>query len=1208
MEDNPLRFAQQLDFVGGNSPAFYYPVDNIAVNCGFSGKSSSAIDGQQWIGDIGSKYIISQGSKVKLISSTPVDRLFSVNPVPYGSARISRSQFTYRFQVSAGPKFIRLHFCPASYPGFKRSKDFFTVKAGPYTLLSNFSASLTADALGLQSFAKEFCVNVEENQPLIVTFSPSTDGTLDEVYAFVNGIEIVSLPTGLYHTLEGDPGAHVAGKKYRFPIDESIALELVQRLNVGGSSILSIEDTGMFREWSEDSNHLLESSRLPVSTTIRIKYTTTPTYSAPQKVYQTSWSMVLDQQANKTFNFTWKLPVDLGFRYLLRFHFCELEYEIKESGHMVFKIFVNNQMVEANADIIKWSGSNGVAVYRDYVLTMEGDRMKGKRDMVIVLCPHNHSYEWRTTHIDAILKGLEVFKLSNPDNNLAGVNPVPVASGSIFGNPNPQKFVFASGGNVIATGVVIFLCVLNIIIYQLRILGDKFGEKNFSSLPSEESCCRFSLAEIQSVTNNFNDELVIGSGGFGKVYKALLIDGVETTVAIKRLNSNSKQGAHEFWTEIEMLSKFRHMHLVSLIGYCEEGHEMILVYEYMEHGTLADHLYKINTSGNICHLSWEQRLNICIDAARGLDYLHTGTQHGIIHRDVKTTNILIDKDWVAKISDFGLCKMGTTSHSRTHVSTDVKGTFGYLDPEYFLTRRLTKKSDVYAFGIVLLEVLCGRVAVDIRLEEEQRSLALWAQHCIREKKLDQIIDPSLKDQISPHCLKVFAEVASKCLHNRPNGRPTMADVVVSLECALAAQDQCRDIQADDALPQGTVPSCALVAQDQCRDIRADDAGTVPPPSTPVQYCENIPQAKKSSMGKLNNVFQSIIALLGKGMNVRWRKTKVYDSNSGMLQWDSSTPRLHGFSIREIKEATNDFYYELEIGDGGFSKVYKGWINHKTVEVVVKRLTSGAIPTDIHVQSQLCHLHIMSLIGYCCDEGEQFLVYNYGANGSLCDHLYGMDRGYTPLPWEKRLEICIGAGQGLQYLHSRHEIIHGNIKPAHILLDKNLVAKVSDCWLPNVVGVTTLICDNLEYLDPEYIQYLRLTEKSDIYSFGVVLFEVLCARNPCDPSLKEDRKMQYAGSELVIAPECLREFVKIAWNCLLDRGTERPSMYDVVGSLNIALQLQQIWHNDIEVGSSSHNDLVKERFCHAHNNVLSYDGAFDISDPDTGTNGLLIKKI
>ncbi|KAL7204446.1 hypothetical protein ACSBR2_017506 [Camellia fascicularis] len=231
---------------------------------------------------------------------------------------------------------------------------------------------------------------------------------------------------------------------------------------------------------------------------------------------------------------------------------------------------------------------------------------------------------------------------------------------------------------------------------------------------------------------------------------------------------------------------------------------MILVYEYIENGTLADHLYKINTSGNICHISWEQRLNICIGVARGLDYLHTSTEQGVIHRDMKTTNILLDKAWVAKISDFGLSKMGITSDFDSHISTNVKGTFGYLDPKYFMTRRLTKKSDVYAFGVVLFEVLCGRPAVDMRLEEEQRSLALWAQHCIEKKKLGQIIDPSLRDQISPHCLKVFAKIANKCLNNNPNGRPTMADVVVGLECALAAQCQL-DIQVDVDLPQVSSP-------------------------------------------------------------------------------------------------------------------------------------------------------------------------------------------------------------------------------------------------------------------------------------------------------------------------------------------------------------------------------------------------------------------
>ncbi|KAL7164095.1 hypothetical protein ACSBR2_040078 [Camellia fascicularis] len=226
-----------------------------------------------------------------------------------------------------------------------------------------------------------------------------------------------------------------------------------------------------------------------------------------------------------------------------------------------------------------------------------------------------------------------------------------------------------------------------------------FGSGNTTTngvYQSEELCRWFSFVEIQSATNDFVDALVIGKGGFGKVYKGF-IDGGATTVAIKRSNAESKQGAAEFWTEIKTLSKLRHTHLVTLIGYSDDCEEMILVYEYMANGTLVDHLYKNSRKGNgndIYHLTWEERLKICIGAAQGLDYLHTDTEKGVIHRDVKTTNILLDENWVAKISDFGLSKMVNTSHLQTHVSTDVKGTFGYLDLAYFLTRRLTKKSDM----------------------------------------------------------------------------------------------------------------------------------------------------------------------------------------------------------------------------------------------------------------------------------------------------------------------------------------------------------------------------------------------------------------------------------------------------------------------------------------------------------------------------------
>ena len=318
-------------------------------------------------------------------------------------------------------------------------------------------------------------------------------------------------------------------------------------------------------------------------------------------------------------------------------------------------------------------------------------------------------------------------------------------------------------------------------------MSAKDTEKEVASgaIPSEESCRCFSLSEILTATNNFDDDSVIGIGGFGKVYKGSIDNGM--IVAIKRLKDESKQGAKEFWTEVKMLSKLRHTNLVALIGYCNEGEEMILVYEYIAHGNLADRLYKISrkeSGTSNPHLVWEERLQICVGSARGLDYLHTGTQQSVIHRDVKTTNILLDEEWVAKISDFGLSK-STTSQSMTHVSTELKGTWGYLDPDYFYTHQLTTKSDVYAFGVVLLEVLCGRPPVDGRLEEKQRSLVLWAQHCIKKKRPERIMDPFLIGQMSPQCLKLFVEVANHCLHKSSKARPTMAEVVGRLELVLA---------------------------------------------------------------------------------------------------------------------------------------------------------------------------------------------------------------------------------------------------------------------------------------------------------------------------------------------------------------------------------------------------------------------------------------
>ncbi|XP_024984148.1 receptor-like protein kinase FERONIA [Cynara cardunculus var. scolymus] len=311
----------------------------------------------------------------------------------------------------------------------------------------------------------------------------------------------------------------------------------------------------------------------------------------------------------------------------------------------------------------------------------------------------------------------------------------------------------------------------------------------FSSLTSTHVCYHFSLDEIQFATNDFDDEVVIGRGGFGKVYKgSICIGETSHVVAIKRLDSMSDQGALEFRNEIEMLSKLRHCHLVSLIGFCDDNKEMILVYEYMPHGTLDHHLHKADTP-----LNWVQRLKIALGAARGLDYLHTGvaTQHGVIHRDIKSSNILLDENWAAMISDIGLSKVGPTNQSFSDfdISASVKGTFGYLDPKYFYTRRVTRKTDVFAFGVVLFELLSGRRAVDARYGEEQCSLVRWAKICVKDRKLYQLVDYNIRGTIFAKCLKRYAQIAYRCVDSVLKERPSMTEVVASLQLLLELQEK-----------------------------------------------------------------------------------------------------------------------------------------------------------------------------------------------------------------------------------------------------------------------------------------------------------------------------------------------------------------------------------------------------------------------------------
>ncbi|KAJ0724958.1 putative protein kinase RLK-Pelle-CrRLK1L-1 family [Helianthus annuus] len=290
------------------------------------------------------------------------------------------------------------------------------------------------------------------------------------------------------------------------------------------------------------------------------------------------------------------------------------------------------------------------------------------------------------------------------------------------------------------------------------------------------------LREISLATNGFAKENLIGSGGFGPVYKG--ISKKHGCIAIKRLihRQNLGQGDHEFKTEIALLSKYKHENIVSLLGFCDEEGEKILVYKFESNGSLDRHL-------NNKDLTWIQRLWICLDVACGLKYLHdnVGSQHGIFHRDVKSSNILLDEHWKAKISDFGLSKVRPANMQASFLFSKPCGTEGYIDPDYGNNGwYLTQKSDVYSFGVVLWEILCGRLTVDPSYNDERQRLTVLAKIHYRKKTLDLIIPLDLYKEINKDSLLKFSNIAYKCLKNVEE-RPTMKQVVEQLLEAIHTQ-------------------------------------------------------------------------------------------------------------------------------------------------------------------------------------------------------------------------------------------------------------------------------------------------------------------------------------------------------------------------------------------------------------------------------------
>ncbi|KAH7296164.1 hypothetical protein KP509_26G011700 [Ceratopteris richardii] len=293
----------------------------------------------------------------------------------------------------------------------------------------------------------------------------------------------------------------------------------------------------------------------------------------------------------------------------------------------------------------------------------------------------------------------------------------------------------------------------------------------------ERPLLRLTLADILRITNNFSKANIIGNGGFGTVYKALLPDG--RTVAIKKLGPAGLQGNREFLAEMETLGKVKHKNLVPLLGYCSFGDEKLLVYDYMANGSLD--IWLRNRADAVEVLDWAKRFKIASGAARGLAFLHHGFIPHIIHRDIKASNILLDSDFEPKVADFGLARL--ISACETHISTDIAGTFGYIPPEYGHTWRSTTKGDVYSYGVILLEILTGKEPTGTDFKEvEGGNLVGWVRQKISQNRLSDILDPAV---VCHRGWKVMLmqvlQVATLCTSDDPHRRPTMLEVVKYLK-------------------------------------------------------------------------------------------------------------------------------------------------------------------------------------------------------------------------------------------------------------------------------------------------------------------------------------------------------------------------------------------------------------------------------------------
>jgi serine/threonine protein kinase len=680
----------------------------------------------------------------------------------------------------------------------------------------------------------------------------------------------------------------------------------------------------------------------------------------------------------------------------------------------------------------------------------------------------------------------------------------------------------------------------------------------------------FSYSELYIGTNGFSEKEVLGSGGFGRVYRAVLpSDG--TAVAVKRVAGQGDRFEKAFMAELAAVAQLRHRNLVSLRGWCVHEDDLLLVYDYMPNLSLDRLLFASTTSGTP-PLGWNQRQNIVSGLAAALFYLHEQLDTQIIHRDVKSSNVMLDSQFNARLGDFGLARWiehtselntpamrsnsANTFQFRLTDTSRIGGTIGYLPPESFQRKGgATAKSDVFSFGIVVLELTTGRRAVDLTYPDDQIFMLDWVRRMSDEGKLKIAGDNRLQD--GSYLLSEMSRMVHLgllCSLHDPRSRPSMKWVVENLTDSnlgdLPSLPSFKSFPKYISFSASTTTTTDTTNPDfsNSRSIYVTAAD-----STIFVTAENGGTGSGGISGNSRNSQRSINSI----------------SNI-------DTPRQ--ISYKEIVSITNNFSESQMVAELDFGSGYEGYLENK--HVLVKRLGMKTCPAlrtrfanELSNLARLHHRNLVQLRGWCTEQGEMLVVYDYSTTRLLSNHLF--HRKNYVLPWHHRYNIIKSLASAVLYLHEEWEekVIHRNITTSAVFLDHDMNPRLGCFALAEFLSrnehghhvVSSSARGIFGYMSPEYIESGEATTMADVYSFGVVVLEMVSGVAAVDFRLPDvllvkrvhnfelfDRPLEELVDQRLDGEFDKREMtrlIKLGVVCTQSDPNSRPGMRQIVSILD-----------------------------------------------------------